>query len=152
MFIFCMKCDRIECCYIWKITFMQIESVATLTMSNSNWIYEVQSQLLIQINTSYKLLFLLYLKLNYLLEGKHIIGKKVIYHVRLGEISQSWDNCLTVFGSKMFPKNDKLSCWKCVIVGNVPAETVEEDKTLLPLNTHNSETAAAGHLSLLQQF
>ena len=32
------------------------------------------------------------------------------------------------------------------------AETAEEDKTLPPLNTRNSETAAAGHLSLLQQF
>ena len=28
-----------------------------------------------------------------------------------------------------------------------PAETAEEDKTLPPLNTRNSETAAAGHLS-----
>ena len=33
-----------------------------------------------------------------------------------------------------------------------PSETAEEDKTLPPLNTRNSETAAAGHLSLLQQF
>ena len=33
-----------------------------------------------------------------------------------------------------------------------PAETAEEDKTLPPLNTCNSETAAAGRLSLLQKF
>ena len=30
-----------------------------------------------------------------------------------------------------------------------PAEIAEEDKTLAPLNTYNSDTAAAGHLSLL---
>ena len=30
-----------------------------------------------------------------------------------------------------------------------PAEIAEKDKTLPPLNTHNSETAAAGRLSLL---
>ena len=33
-----------------------------------------------------------------------------------------------------------------------PAEIAEKDKTLPPLNTCHSETAAAGHLSLLQKF
>ena len=33
-----------------------------------------------------------------------------------------------------------------------PAEITEKDKTLPPSNTHNSETAAAGRLSLLQKF
>ena len=33
-----------------------------------------------------------------------------------------------------------------------PAEITEKDKSLPPSNTHNSETAAAGRLSLLQKF